>query len=131
MVDDAGFGYLAVRESDTSDRPSSIIAHLVALKGPLQAVIWDVRKSAWTFDPTTAAAFVFDDAFFDKRFHVERDEAERIARQILHSELPTEDELRRLCAAGLAAWMEEEDLSAEFEDDDWDLDDDATTRPAS
>ncbi|MFG1607072.1 hypothetical protein [Actinoplanes sp. NPDC049265] len=127
MVDDAGFVYLAVKESDVSDRPSSLIAHLITLNGPVQAVVWNVQSKTWTFDPSTAAAFLYDFDFFDKRFKVDRTQAEHVARSDLQTELPSEDALRAICSAGLAAWMEKEDLSAEFEDDDdaWDVDSDS------
>jgi hypothetical protein len=126
-VDDAGFVYLAVKESDVSDRPSSLIAHLVTLNGPVQAVVWNIQSADWTFDPSTAAAFLYDFDFFEKRFKVDRARAEQIARDNLQTELPSEGDLRAICTAGLAAWMEKEDLSAEFEDvdDAWDVDKDA------
>ena len=127
MVNDLNFGYLAVKENSNSDRPSSIIAHLVDIDRPLQAVVWNVKVQAWEFNPRTAAAFLYDEKYFDERFRVDRAEADRIAQDVLHTPLPSEEELRQICAAGLAARTEQEDLSADFDDDedDWDAEDDS------
>lgn len=104
----------------------------------MQAVMWNALEKAWRFDPDAATAFLFDENLADQRERVDRAQAEQVARDNLHNELPSEDELRQICAAGLAAWMEEEDLSAEFEDDDedfadgvWQPEDDEPQRPGS
>jgi hypothetical protein len=97
---DLGFGYLALMARDESGRITSMAAHLQVSEGPLQAVIWNVPLRAWTYDPEVAAGFLFDDRYFDRRSIVDRPTAERIAREVLLTELPSEAELRKICESG-------------------------------
>jgi hypothetical protein len=71
--------------------------------GPTRAVIWSHGKKAWIFNPKTAARFLYDDEHQERVSLVSRVEAERIAREYLGTELPTEEELHRICAEGEAA----------------------------
>ena len=100
---DLGFGYLAVMAFDMSGRVTSMVAHLRVSEGPLQAVIWNVQQKAWQYNPKNAARFLYDDRYFDRGRRLERPEAEQVARDILHTDLPSDEELRRICAEGLTA----------------------------
>ena len=113
---DLGFAYYAVTDEDDADRINSLFARLAVSEGPLQAVIWHVGKQAWKFMPGVAAELLFDDRLWDQRHEVDRSEAERIAREILGTELPSEEELRRMCADGLSRWDFKTDPDGNFVD---------------
>ncbi|WP_091555058.1 hypothetical protein [Micromonospora pattaloongensis] len=78
--------------------PSGMIA-VRGWSGALHAVIWDVPDRAWGFNPTLAAPWIFDDQYADRQRLVSRQDAERIARERLGTELPSEQELLRMCLA--------------------------------
>ncbi|MEV6635274.1 hypothetical protein AB0M54_31450 [Actinoplanes sp. NPDC051470] len=115
---DLGFRYLALKVNGAAAPPSSLVAYLNA-EGPMQAVMWNVPNKSWEFDPGVATAFLFEEDRISQRERVDRVEAEQIAREHLDTKLPTEDQLRQICAAGLALWTQKEDLSGSFEDDDF------------
>ena len=110
---DLGFGYYALLSRDGSGRVVNIAAHLQVSEGPLQAIIWNVQLRAWTYDPEVAGQFLLDDQYFDRRTVIDRSAAEQIAREILHTELPSDAELREICAAGLAHQQSEVHRSSE------------------
>ncbi len=89
-----------VLKSDGSGRATCVISYLQAAEGPLQAVIWSVPRHSWIYAPALAVRFLFDDEYDERSKRVERPEAESIARELLGTELPTDEELRRLCEEG-------------------------------
>ena len=111
---DSGFGYFAVHPVDAPERVTSIIARLKDIDGPLQAVVWDTRAEAWRFSPGTAAFFLYDERNYNRSFALERPAAEEMARESLRVDLPSEEELRRICAEGVSRWDQEEDPDGFF-----------------
>jgi hypothetical protein len=68
--------------------------------GPLRGVIWSHLNRDWIWAPGPTAKWLYDDSLQDQRSQVDRTEAERVAREALGTTLPTEEELRRICAEG-------------------------------
>jgi len=106
---DAGFGYWGIRRADEPDQTTSLIARLRVSEGPLQAVVWDTRSSAWRFSPGMAAHFLYEASNFQRSVSLDRPSAEDVARNHLGTELPSEEELRKICAEGLSRWDREND----------------------
>ena len=128
------FGYYALMGDFGSSKVTSVLAAF-STGGPAQGVVWDVRAKAWRFDSGAVAYYLFDDQNFKMSYQVERPDAERLVRDVLHAELPSEDELRQICADGFAVWLkEEEELEDGDEDEDlenevFDDEDDEPARP--
>jgi hypothetical protein len=97
---DQQFGYQAVLTSDLSGAISSLIAYQVILDNPFQAVIWSVPRMAWIYAPGLAVAMLYDDKYQDRRKQVDRTTAEQIAREMLHTELPSEEVLQAMVEEG-------------------------------
>jgi hypothetical protein len=95
------FYYHAVFQTHLEEAPAGLIVE-ESVGGPLRAVIWNHRLKAWTFNPTAAARFLRHDDYEDRRQRVDRTRAEEIARN-LGTELPSEEELHRICEEGVAA----------------------------
>jgi hypothetical protein len=94
------FGYHVVYRTGRPGQPTSLIASLVMSHGPLQAVIWSVPKRMWIYAPELAAGRLYDDLEQRGIGPVDRATAERIAREYLGTELPTEEQLHRMCEEG-------------------------------
>jgi formylglycine-generating enzyme required for sulfatase activity len=112
---DRGFGYLAILDVEGSGRPTSIAAYLQSARGPVQGVIWNVPLQQWTFRPSIVAKFLFDDDYDDRGPAIGRDEADALAAE-LGTRLPTEAELRAICADGLSRWDRKKDPDGLFID---------------
>src|SRR4051794_14679806 len=84
------FDYTEVLRSAESSEVSSIIASLELPNQPLHAVLWSVRHHDWVYAPGPAARILYDDERFDSLREIDRTTAERVARDTLHSELPSE-----------------------------------------
>jgi hypothetical protein len=95
------FSYHALFRAEAS-QPAGLIAMRVWM-GPLQAVIWSVPKQKWTYNPAVAAPWIFDDQYANQQRSVSRQEAQRIAREQLGTELPNETVLHQICATGAAS----------------------------
>ena len=95
------FSYRALFQVDET-QPSGLIA-MRRWAGPLQAVIWSHSTNRWAYNPRVAARLIFDDEYEDRRRMVSREEAERIARERLGAELPSEEVLLQMCQAGAQA----------------------------
>ncbi len=93
------FDYHAMLKEEGDMHPSGLIA--VRFKAdPLQAVVWHLPKRQWIYSPMIAAIRIFDDKYADLKLIVDRPTAERIARENLGTELPTEEELLQMCEEG-------------------------------
>nr|WP_296069473.1 hypothetical protein [uncultured Actinoplanes sp.] len=97
---DGRFDYTEVLKSDSSGVVTSIIAHQVVPGAPLRAVLWSVLHRAWISAPGTAAGLLYNDENFDRLRNVDRDTAERAARENLAVELPDEDKLFSIAEEG-------------------------------
>ena len=92
------FGYYALFETNSNEPPVGLIV-LERSTGPLRAVLWNHLANAWTFSPDLAAPILYDDRNWDRRERVDRSTAEEIALS-LGTELPSEEELHRICEEG-------------------------------
>jgi hypothetical protein len=97
---DLGFDYRSVLESETSDRAISIIAAQVLPATSLRAVIWSDPRQTWIYAPGPAARFMYDDQYLDRTKNIDRPTAERIARETLQTQLPSEETLQAMCDEG-------------------------------
>jgi hypothetical protein len=96
------FRYYAILTMEEPDAPPTGLIAREDSDGPLRTVMWNHRSRAWTCEPETAALFLYDQRYQSRRTAVERSRAEEIVRT-LGTELPTEDELHRICEAGVTA----------------------------
>jgi hypothetical protein len=99
MVTDAPFEYLAILTSDLS-RTSSLAAYFESVDEPLRGVIWSAREQRWVYRPASIAHFHGDPQDERRTRVIDRDEAERLAQDELKTVIPSEDELRLICAKG-------------------------------
>ncbi|GAA0451234.1 hypothetical protein Ade02nite_76140 [Paractinoplanes deccanensis] len=97
---DAPFHYTAVLKPDMSGEATSVIAHQPLPGQPLRAVLWSWLHKAWVSAPGTAAALLYDDQKFDQLRNIDRTTAERISREALHVDLPSEGQLNAIADEG-------------------------------
>jgi hypothetical protein len=62
--------------------------------------MWHATRKRWMYAPGIAAGLLFDDSYSNESTTVDRTTAEAMARQYLHSELPSEQTLREMCEEG-------------------------------
>ena len=74
-----------------------------ATSGPPRTVLWNHLNRAWEYNRRVGARFLFDEEARERKTVVSRSEAERIAREELGTELPTEAEIHQIVLAGEAA----------------------------
>ncbi len=99
------FAYKAVLEDDDRSSITSLIAYQSPLDRGLRAVIWSVGRGEWIYAPKIAASILYDDLEQDRGAQVDREAAERISRDLLHTELPSEDTLSAMSDEGeLNGW---------------------------
>ena len=94
------FAYNAVTKSDETDEVGSIMAHRYSEKRLLQAVMWHVRRKIWMYAPAIAVGYLNDTGYMDRITEIDRPTAERIARQKLGTDLPSEETLAAMCEEG-------------------------------
>lgn len=99
-VDETEFDYRAILKSDESGQIVSIVAQLIEVSRPLQAVLWSVPRRAWIYGPGLAVRFLYDDQYWDRVRMIDRPEAEKIARAVLQTELPSVERLLQMCQEG-------------------------------
>ena len=97
---DTEYGYQAILKSDMSGTVTSLIAYEVQNHHSLRAVMWSVPRKAWIYAPAVAATFLFDPGYQERIRPLDRAEAERVAREILQSVLPTEQTLLEMLDEG-------------------------------
>jgi len=102
------YGYYAVfRTDERIPPPTGLIARESSL-GPVRTVLWDPFAKKWTFEPEVGARYLYDDQLQEFRTPVSRAEAERIASEHLGTQLPSEEELHRVCEEAGAAPVQDE-----------------------
>ena len=99
-MDETKFDYRAILKSDESGQIVSIVAQLIEVSRPLQAVLWSVPRKAWIYGPGLAVRFIYDDQHWDRVRVVDRPEAEQIARDSLQTQLPSVEHLLEMCQEG-------------------------------
>ncbi|NMO54430.1 hypothetical protein HH310_25005 [Actinoplanes sp. TBRC 11911] len=99
------FDYTQVLRSAEDDHAGNVIASIEAVDRPLQAVLWSVRHDAWIYAPSVAARILYNDEQFDRLRDIDRQTAERVARDDLHTDLPAEDVLVQIIEDGERSGM--------------------------
>ena len=94
------FHYLALLESDESDRVINVAACQTFADGILQAVLWSFRHGSWIFGPGVIAYFLYDGFLPDRTLPIDRATAEMIAHEVLNERLPSEPDLAILMEEG-------------------------------
>jgi len=97
---DEEFDYQAVLKSDQSGAITSLIAYQVEVNKPFQAVIWSAPRKAWIYAPALAVPMLYDDKYQDRTQVIDRETGERIAREALGTQLPSEATLQKMCEEG-------------------------------
>jgi hypothetical protein len=99
------FTYQVIYGRTSNRHPTSLIAALIEIGQPLQAVLWSRPDKAWTYAPAIAARRLYDDQYQDSVDPVDRQTAEQIASEFLETTLPGEETLLRLCQEGQQAGL--------------------------
>jgi hypothetical protein len=71
--------------------------------GPTRTVLWHPASRTWRFDRKGGTMFLFDEEYQPRTSTVSRTEAERLAREVFGTTLPSEAELHRICDEGETA----------------------------
>ena len=71
--------------------------------GPPRTVLYNRIQERWEFNRSAGAHYLFDMEQQERTQEVSRAEAERIAREVLGTQVPTEMELHQMILAGEAA----------------------------
>lgn len=100
MIDRPPFYYTALLKADESGVESSVLAYQTVGGGTLRAVMWSGRRKMWMYAPAIVGAYLYDDDYSDRTRLIDRAEAERIARDVLRVELPSEEVLMGMCDEG-------------------------------
>ena len=96
------FAYKVILKSDDRSTITSLVAYQAPWDQKLRAVIWSARRREWIYAPGIAAPILYDDQEQDRGRAVDRQTAERISRDVLDTELPTEQELTEMSEQGEA-----------------------------
>lgn len=94
-----GFFYKAILKSDDLSTITSLVAYQPGTEG-LRAVLWSVPRRQWIYAPNIAAPILYDDQQQDRGRPIDRDTAEKISREVLGTELPSDDVLLEISAEG-------------------------------
>ncbi len=96
---DPQFHYQALLKSQSSSEVTSLIAFRESATTGLQAVIWHAAQQKWVYAPPVAATLLYDDSSATESQPVDRPTAERLAREHLHTNLPTPEQLTTMIEA--------------------------------
>jgi hypothetical protein len=94
------FDYDVVYQMGRGSPLTSLIVSWLETDRPLRAVLWSVPRQRWISAPEIAVTLLYDDTEEKGVGPVDRATAERIAREYLGTELPTEEQLHRICEEG-------------------------------
>ena len=98
---ESDFAYKVILRSDDRSTITSLVAYQPGAEA-LRAVLWSARRRQWIYAPNIAAPILYDDQEQDRGRAVDRQTAERISRDVLDTELPTEQELTEMSEQGEA-----------------------------
>ena len=96
------FAYKAIVKADDRSTVTSLVAYQAPGDGPLRAVVWSVPRRQWIYAPGVAAPILYDDQEQGRGRPVDRPTAEQISRDVLRTELPTEQALTEMSEEGEA-----------------------------
>jgi hypothetical protein len=88
------------RETGWEQTPAGLVVEESG-SGPQRAVSWDHLRKTWRFNPEAAARNLYDPQNRRNWDPVDRATAERIAREVLKTELPSEETLHQMCVTAL------------------------------
>jgi hypothetical protein len=94
------FYYKAVLRSDGSGQVTTVLAYDELDDGRLRAVKWNAPEQAWGYAPAIVSAYLYDPEYQEKAQSIDRPTAERISRESLGSDLPSEEALAEMCDEG-------------------------------
>ena len=97
---DSAFGYQALLKADDPGTVTSLFAYRAPATAPLEAVLWSRPRRSWIYGPGLVVRYLYDDQHQGRTRVIDRAEAERLAREILGTELPTVTALEELVAEG-------------------------------
>ncbi len=97
------FHYYAIYRTEERTPPAVGLICSEDTSGPPRTVLWSHPRREWRFNRDVGASYLYDDEIQPRRGPVSRAEAERIAREVFATELPSEEELHRICEEGEAA----------------------------
>ena len=97
---DLGFGYQALLKADDSGTVTSVIAYRAPATAPLEAVLWSAPRRERIYGPGVVVRYLYDHKHHDRTRPIDRAEAERLAREVLGTELPTPSRLEDLVKEG-------------------------------
>ncbi len=100
MMTKPPFAYQAFLKTKGTTEVSSLIAYWAPATAPLRAVMWSVPRRQWIYAPGTAAGLLFDEEYRDETLVIDRPTAEQMAKEQLHTELPSEETLQAMCDEG-------------------------------
>jgi hypothetical protein len=93
----ASFTYYALYPRDPAAPPRGLLAEgSLAPDRRLVAIAWSHRHRTWTEATASLGAITLDPDYDDRLKIVDRATAERIARDQLGAELPSEEEMQRI-----------------------------------
>ena len=95
------FAYKIILRSDDRSTITSLVAYQPG-DHALRAVLWSARRRQWIYAPSIAAPILYDDQEQDRGRPVDRPTAEQISRDVLRTELPTEQALTEMSEEGEA-----------------------------
>jgi len=94
------FAYQLVLAEDDPETITSVIAYQASSTSGMRGVLWSVPNRAWIYAPAVIADILYDDLDPMPLREVDRQTAERAAREALKNELPSEAALVQLCEEG-------------------------------
>jgi hypothetical protein len=98
MASDSFDYQLVLTDDETS--ATSIIAYQETVSDGLRGVLWSVPRRQWIYAPAIVSDLVYDDSDPVPTRTADRTTAERVARDELGTDLPSEEALTALCAEG-------------------------------
>jgi hypothetical protein len=94
------FYYKAVLKSEDSERVTTILAYQRGDSGRLRGVKWSAVRRRWEYAPAIVSPYLFDPEYQELAEQIDRTTAERLAREVLQSELPDEAALTAMFDEG-------------------------------
>jgi len=98
-VTEDGFAYELVL-ADDQETITSIIAYAERPGSGLRGVLWSVPDRRWVSAPAVVSDLLYDESDPVTTRSADRATAERVAREVFQSELPSEQALIDMCEEG-------------------------------
>lgn len=92
--------YQAFLKETGSTEVTSLVAYSETRSQPLRGIVWDVARKEWIYAPGLIVGLLHDDEYADEQMTVDRATAERLAREFLGTELPSEETILAMYEEG-------------------------------